>query len=160
MNRTNVWNVAALVLALMSSCKPDSKATKELSSKSPIANNATSGTQASAPQSVRLKIVIDGRSTEFTIPAAEPASMERESWAKQLCIFAVVKAADEAELQMALLPKDPTHASIDLAIFKKQIILTRTMKPSETITLRPADVFPGNGLGESAPLEMSVTWIR
>jgi hypothetical protein len=154
------WSGIVLALVLMSGCKADPQAAKELEGTGITTKGATAGVEANSIPPVRLQVSIDGRPTEFTIPASEPASLERESWAKQICIFVATRTADEAELQIALLPKAPTHASIDLAVFKKQIAFTRAIKPGVPITLRPAEAFPGDGLGKSAPLEVRITWIQ
>jgi len=153
--------VLALVPVLASGCKSDPKTTAEPNLAGTAAPGSAAAATPAAHQPVRLEVSIDGRApTKFTIPAEEPATIERQAWPKQLGFFATSRSADEIELEIAVLPKDPTHGSIDLAVFKKQIAATRAMKPGQPIALSPGTSFPGDGFGDSVPHEIKITWVR
>jgi hypothetical protein len=126
-----------------------------------ITGTTAPGSSAAPPQPVQLELSIDGhRPTKVNIPTTEPATIERDAWPKQLGFFASTRSADEIELEIALLPKDPTHAPVDLAAFKRQIAASRAMKPGQSITLNPGTTFPRDGFGDSTPDEIRITWIR
>lgn len=157
MNRVARQVVSVILLLSPVSCKTETDPTERVGTvRSTV--GAVAKVSASDHRPIRLQVSIDGRSTELVVPPSRPATVARESWGMRLALSAVARSVTEAELMVGVFPKNTTKA-IDLAELKKHASVVRGMKRGEPIVIDPRNTFPADGLGESGPLEIKITWI-
>jgi len=148
------------VAILTPACKTDPKTTGG----PPVAGATGSGSATTPPRAeppVRLEVSVDGHSPiRFTIPPTAPAMFGKDAWPKQLGFFATAKSADEIELDVALLAKDPAHNTMDLGVFQAQVLVRREVKLGQSVVLNPGTDLSSDGFGDSIPHEIKITWIR
>ena len=150
--------VMVLLLMPVGSCKIETDPTDRVGTVRSTVDDMAK-VSASNHRPIRLQVSIDGRSTELVVPPSRPATVARESWGMRLAISAVARSVTEAELLVGVFPKNTTNVTIDLAELKKHASVLRAMKRGEPIVIDPRTAFPADGLGESGPLEIKITWM-